>query len=194
MKIFQFFRPSKERTVVHESGSLPDKVNNLIKNWERELSYKIDVNEWKTAVPTFRISVNGGGWASLSDLLKIGAYNAFLGDTEYYCASRIPSHESHQIFRTTLGDGFGWECIEVYSPPPLIVFKWRHWGRATGSFKCPMRNGQEIVASPVGKAVEIFGISKVLVNEHFQILEMENYFRPDQLVEQIVKGTNTNGC
>lgn len=179
----------KERSVVHETGSLGDKVNNLIKNWERELSYKTDVSEWKTAVPIFRINVNGGGWLSIPELVKIGAYNAFLGDTEYYCSSRVSSHTSHQIFRTALSNGFGWECIETYSPPPLIVFKWRHWGHATGEFKCPMRSGQQLVASPAGNKVEIFGISKILVNEHFQILEMENFFRADQMVEQIVKGS-----
>lgn len=178
-----------ERSIVHKSGSLPDKVNNLVKNWERELSYKTEVSEWTTVVPTFRMNVNGGGWLTIPELLKIGAYNAFIGDTEFYCASHIPDpHLSHKIFRTALGGGFGWECLETYSQPPSIVFKWRHWGIVTGEFKCPMRNGQNITASPIGNKVEIFGVSKMIVNKHFQILEMENFFRADQVMEQIVKG------
>lgn len=141
--------------------------------------------------PTFRMSQNGGAWLTVLDLKKIGAYNAFIGDSEFYCASRIPDpHQSHKVFRTALGDGFGWECVETFSCTPLIVFKWRHWANVTGEFRCPMRNGQEIVAPPKGNKVEIFGLSKILVNEKFQILEMENFFRADQVMEQIVKGTN----
>lgn len=162
----------------------------MIKNWERELSYKTNVSQWKTVVPSFRISVNGSDWLTISDLQKIGAYNAFIGDSEYYCASRVPDpHQSHKIFRTALANGFGWECLETYSEPPVIVFKWRHWGRVTGEFKCPMRNGRNVQVSPAGNRVEIFGLSKIVVNEQFQIVEMENFFRPDQLMEQIVNGS-----
>lgn len=64
----------------------------------------------------------------------------------------------------------------------------------TGEFKCPMRNGQQLLASHVGNKVEIFGITKILVNEHFQILEMENFFWADQMIEQIVKGTDVAKC
>ncbi|KAJ6646290.1 Pathogen-related protein [Pseudolycoriella hygida] len=185
----------KERLKVHMRGSLPDKVNNLIKNWERELSYKTNVTEWKTVVPTFRISVNGGAWLTIPDLLKIGAYNAFIGDSEFYCASRVSDpRQSHKIFRTALGSGFGWECLETYSELPTIVFKWRHWGNVTGEFKCPMRNGRDVQVSPIGNRVEIFGISKILVNKNFQIVEMENYFRPDQMMEQIIKGSTDQSC
>lgn len=170
---------------------MSDKVNNLIKNWERELSYKTDPLQWTTIAPTFRMNGNGGAWLTIPDLLKIGAYNAFIGDSEFYCASRIPdAHESHKVFRTALGAGFAWECLETYSEPPLIVFKWRHWARVTGEFKCPMRSGKEIIASSVGNKVEIFGISKIRVNDQFQLLEMENFFRPDQVMEQIIKGSN----
>ncbi len=68
--------------------------------------------------------MNGGGWLTVPELQKVGAYNAFIGDSEYYCASRVPdAHHSHKIFRTALGKGFGWECVEVFSGPPEIVFK-----------------------------------------------------------------------
>lgn len=23
---------------------------------------------------------------------------------------------------------FAWEVLEVYSPPPVVSFRWRHWG------------------------------------------------------------------
>lgn len=170
-------------------GTLPDIVNNLIKNWERELSYKTDPSEWRTVLPTFRMNVNGGQWLTLSDLGKIGGYNAYIGDTELYSCSRVPDpHQSQKIFRTALDSGFGWECIETYSDAPSIVFKWRHWGPVTGEYSCPMRNGRVITASPSGNKVEIFGVTRILVNEKFQILEMEHYFRPDQVLEQMIKG------
>lgn len=191
--VFRFsnYYRSTERSKVHEKGSLPDKVNNLIKNWERELSYKTDPLQWKTMVPTFRMNQNGGDWLAIPDLLKMGTYNAFIGDSEFYCASRVPDPlQSHKVFRTALGGGFGWECVETYTEPPLIVFKWRHWAKVTGEFRCPMRNGQDIIALPNGNKVEIFGLSKILVNDQFQLLEMENFFRADQVMEQIIKGTN----
>lgn len=158
------------------------------------MSYKVDINEWKTVVPSFRISVNGGDWLSTAELVKVGAYNAFLGDTEYYTASRTSSHASHQIFRVALSKGFAWECVNTYSPPPLIVLKWRHWGPVTGELRCPMRNGQDAVVAPVGNNVEIFGMSKILVNEQFQMVEMENYLRADLMLEQILNGADLKKC
>jgi len=60
-------------------------------------------------------------------MIKIGTYNALIGESEYYAASRImDSVDSHKVFRGCLRSGFAWECLDVYSGPPRVAFKWRH--------------------------------------------------------------------
>lgn len=38
----------RERTKVHEAGSLEDLVTNLVKNWEKEASFKPRAEDWRT--------------------------------------------------------------------------------------------------------------------------------------------------
>lgn len=165
-------------------------MTNIIKNWEKELSHKSNPAEWVTVDPSqFKSSVNGGPWKSLVEVGTVGAYNAFLGDTEYYCASLIKDpHASHQVFRQALKSGFALEVLEVYTPPPNVTFKFRHWGYMTGDLKCPMRSGEMVDLAPHGGKVEIFGITVMKLNEKLQILEMEFFFRPDTMMEQMVHG------
>ena len=61
---------------------------------------------------------------------------------------------SHVAFTTTFPRGFALEVIQVYSGPPLIVYKFRHWGYMEGPFK-----GH----APTGEIVEFYGISIVEV-------------------------------
>lgn len=78
-----------ERTVVHEPNSLGDIVSNLVKNWEKELSYKVRPEDLRTMDPTvFRFSVNGGPKMNVEQLLELGSYNALIGDQSNYCASK----------------------------------------------------------------------------------------------------------
>lgn len=180
---------STERTKVHPIGSLEDIITNLIKNWEKELSHKANPLQWSTVIPSnFRISVNGSPWKSLEQVGKIGAYNAFLGNTEYYSAVHISDpHASHQVFRQALKSGFALEVLEVYSPPPRVVFKFRHWGYMSGNLSCPMRTGETLQVEAHNGKVEIFGVTVMKVSEKFEILEMEFFFRPDAMMEQMVQ-------
>ncbi|CAL8101073.1 unnamed protein product [Orchesella dallaii] len=175
---------------IHPKGSLEDIITNLIKNWEKELSHKANPNQWLTAIADrFRMSVNGGPWASLEEVGKIGAYNAFLGNCEYYSAAHISDPlASHQVFREALKSGFALEVLEVYTPPPKVAFKFRHWGYMSGELKCPMRNGEMMELAPHNGKVEIYGMVVMKLSEKFQILEMEFFFRPDTMMEQMVKG------
>ena len=50
-----------EKSKTWEAGSLQDMVSNLVKNWEKEASYKLKTNEWRTIDPIkYRFSCNGG--------------------------------------------------------------------------------------------------------------------------------------
>jgi hypothetical protein len=179
----------KERVKTHAKGSIEDMITNLMKNWEKELTYKSNPEQWvTTTADQFRMSVNGPPMKALGELAAVGPYNAFIGDTEYYCASKVKDpQQANRIFRTALSSGFAWECLEVYSKPPNVTFKWRHWGNMDGELQCPMRNGGEIKAKAHGKRVEIFGITTMILNDKFQILDMEHFFRPDHLVEQMIQ-------
>ncbi|CAG8473502.1 8007_t:CDS:2 [Funneliformis mosseae] len=161
----------KERTKIHESGSLEDLVTNLVKNWEKEASHKPKATDWRTIDhKVYRFSTNGGAWSTAEDMIKIGTYNALIGESEYYAASRIMnSVDSHKVFRGCLRSGFAWECLEVYSGPPRVSFKWH------------------LIAEPTNERVELFGVTIATINEKFQILQLETFFNPDDLFSQMVK-------
>jgi len=179
-----------ERSKIHTPGSIEDLITNLIKNWEKELAHKPNPQHWRTMCPdNFRLSVNGNSWKSVPELAVLGPYNVFIGESEYYSASRVEnSPASHVVFRTALKEGFAIEILKVYAPPPNVVFKWRHWGKMGGDLKCPMR-GENFLELPAnGAKVELIGISKVVLNDQWQIMEMEHFLRPEAMFEQMVAG------
>ena len=60
-------------------------------------------------------------------MLKQGTYNAILPSGEYYCPVRNDISLSHRTFKRMMPT-FAWEVVEVYSGPPRVAFRWRHWG------------------------------------------------------------------
>lgn len=56
---------------------------------------------------------------------------------------------AHKEFTTTFPRGFTLEVLNVYSGPPEIVYKFRHWGYMEGPFK-----GH----APTGEKVEFIGM------------------------------------
>ena len=63
-----------------------------------------------------------------------------------------------KIFTTTFPRGFAVEILQVYSGPPLIMYKFRHWGYMEGPFKDHPATGE---------MVEMFGISTIQVKVQF---------------------------
>ncbi|GAM29178.1 hypothetical protein SAMD00019534_123540 [Acytostelium subglobosum LB1] len=180
----------EQRTNVHATDSLEHLVENLVKNWEKEASFKIDAADWRTIDhKVYKFSTNGGEWSTVEDVLRVGTYNALLGETQYYSAKNTSFEESHQTFRESLCSGFAWECLKVYSGPPIVAFKWRHWGNFSGKLRCPMSKTEQIVAEPTNSLVEIFGITVAHVNAQFQIESLETFYDPAALFNQMVKGS-----
>ena len=60
-------------------------------------------------------------------MLKVGTYNAIIAPNEYYCPAHVDFDASHRIFKQMMPT-FAWEVVEVYSGPPQVSFRWRHWG------------------------------------------------------------------
>lgn len=84
-----------------------------------------------------------------------GGYNALLqtslpDDLRGYNPSEETIDTAHMAFVTTFPRGFALEILHVYSGPPVIVYKFRHWGIMEGPFK-----GH----APTGEQVELFGMA-----------------------------------
>ncbi len=158
----------QERTHEHAKGSLADIVERVVQVFEMEVSHKKDPAQWVSMVTDqFRTRVNGGPWANSQDLVERGSYNILIGENPYYSASDETFESSHQVFLKALPGGFFWEILEVYSPPPVITFKWRHWGTFSGPYK-----GFE----PTGERVEMFGVSVARVADDLRLLEVEHFY------------------
>lgn len=81
------------------------------------------------------------------ETLRLGSYNALLKSSlpeefQYYKADEESFESSHEVFRACFPRGFAWEVIEVYSGPPLIAYKFRHWGFFEGPYKGHLPNGE----------------------------------------------------
>lgn len=116
------------KTKNHETGSLPFLVENLVKNWEIEASFKTSISDWRTIDHSnYTFSVNGGPPQSAEHMLSVGTYNAIIAPNEFYSPEHADFSSSHKTFKRMM-PAFAWEVLEVYSGPPLVAFKWRHWG------------------------------------------------------------------
>lgn len=106
----------------------------------------------------------GGGYNSL---LQTSLPQKFRG----YNPAEETVDSSHRAFTTAFPRGFALEILQVYSGPPAIVYKFRHWGFMEGPFK-----GH----APTGEMVELFGMSIFEVHHgnkntrhHFYISSVE---------------------
>jgi hypothetical protein len=112
----------------HKAGSLEQIVENVVKNWEIEASFKSKVEDWRTIDhANYTFSMNGGPPQDASVMLNGGTYNAIITANEYYDPAHSDFASSHKTFKRMMPT-FAWEVLEVYSGPPRIAFKWRHWG------------------------------------------------------------------
>ncbi|MBA0606360.1 hypothetical protein Godav_018839 [Gossypium davidsonii] len=172
------------RTKEWEEGSLEEIVQNAIKTWEMELSHKVRLQDFKSINhEKFNLIVNGREGLKGEEALKMGSYNALLKNSlpkefQYYKADEESFESSHEAFRSAFPRGFAWEVIHVYSGPPLIPFKFRHWGIFEGPFK-----GH----APTGETVEFYGIATVKVDEGLKVEEVEVYYDPAQLFGGLLK-------
>ncbi|XP_061983052.1 pathogen-related protein-like, partial [Populus nigra] len=66
-----------------------------------------------------------------------------------------------------------WEVLSVYSGPPVISFKFRHWGFFEGPFKGHAPNGEK---------VEFYGSGALNVDESMRAEDVEIYYDPAELI------------
>lgn len=119
----------------HTAGSLPQLVENLVKNWEIEASHKTSLSDWRTIDrENYSFSVNGGQDQTGEHMLQVGTYNAIISSpNEFYDGKTMGFDGSHKVFKGMM-KSFAWEVVEVYSELPRVAFKWRHWGTMSGDY------------------------------------------------------------
>lgn len=93
------------------------------------------------------------------EVLKLGSYNALLKTSlpdkfKYYKVEEESFESSHEAFRSAFPRGFAWEVISVYSGPPNIAFKFRHWGFFEGPYK---------THAPTGDMLQFYGFALLKV-------------------------------
>jgi hypothetical protein len=183
---------AQESTRNHLEGTLEAIVQNLVRTFEMEVSFKADPQQWLSIVnDQFRISTNGGEEFTAADVSAQGTYNLFMANSEHYKASEESFESSAKLFHTTFPQGFPWEVLEVYSGPPTVTFKWRHWGHFQGAYKD---------YAPTGETVEIIGLSIAHVTDDLKIISMEHYFDNTMFLEKLTGGgkvaseTQQKGC
>ena len=164
----------------HLEGSLEGIVQNLVRAFEMEASFKTNPQQWVSIVADkFRMITNGGPAYTAQDVADAGTYNLFLGDSEQYKASEEDFESSAHLFHNAFPNGFLWELIEVLAGPPNVTFKWRHWGNFSGPYK---------EHAPTGETVEIEGVSIARVNDDLKILSIEHFFDSGSFLNKLTTG------
>ncbi|KAF2155545.1 hypothetical protein K461DRAFT_290566 [Myriangium duriaei CBS 260.36] len=178
--------------MTHQAGSLPQLVENLVKNWEVEASFKPDLKDWRTIDhPNYTFAINGGVPQSAEHMLEVGTYNAIIDENEYYSPKNSDFSSSHKTFKRMMPT-FAWEVLEVYSGPPKVAFKWRHWGVMKNDYVGFNNKGEKITAKAHGGPIEITGITIATVNDKVQLQAVDTYFDPMTMFKQIAPEGTVN--
>lgn len=178
------FEESKRTS--HEKGSLPDLVQNLVKNWEIEASFKTNLSEWRTIDPdNYSFAVNGGPPQTGEHMLKVGTYNAIItASNQWYSPKHSDLASSHKTFKRMMPT-FAWEVLEVYSGPPVVAFRWRHWGTMKGDYSALDDNGEKVNATAHGGPIDIQGVTVAHLNDKMKVTKLETWFDPVEMFRQI---------
>lgn len=171
---------AQESICNHPENSLAKLVQNLVRAFDIEANFKTNPAQWLTVVQdAFQMSTNGGDSYTITDLINAGTYKLLIGDNKHYKASEETFETSTNLFHNAFTEGFSWEVLEVYSEPPRIVFKWRHWGNFNGAYKD---------YAPTGETIEVIGTSVVHVRDDLKILSLEHYYDNNQFLSKLTSG------
>ncbi|KAK7749853.1 hypothetical protein SLS53_000434 [Cytospora paraplurivora] len=170
----------------HEASSLETLVENLVKNWEVEASHKMHVSDWRTVdQEKYTFAINGGPAQDAQHMLKVGTYSAVIAANKYYSPQHsVDFEESHKAFRDMMPN-FAWEVLEVYSGPPTVSFKWRHWGWMKGDYVGKNEEGVTVTIKSHGAVLDIQGVTVAKLNDRFQVTSLETWFDPMDFFNQM---------
>ncbi|KAH7075955.1 hypothetical protein BKA63DRAFT_413552 [Paraphoma chrysanthemicola] len=176
---------SETKNMNHEAGSLPELVQNLVKNWEVEASFKPSLDDWRTIDhENYSFAINGSEPQGAENMLKVGTYNAIIAPNEYYDPTYSDFASSHKTFKRMMPT-FAWEVLEVYSGPPTVSFRWRHWGVMKNDYVGFNNKGEKVTAKAHGGPIDIQGVTVATVNEKVQLQSVRTWFDPMDMFRQI---------
>jgi len=173
----------ENRVMKHPEGSLESVVTNLVKNWEVESHHIADIHSWQTMdVSTFQAALNGGCPCNAQKMADIGPYNMLIGETAHYSSKDTTFEASNKNFGASFPEGFAWEVLEVYSGPPSVAFKWRHFGRMSGTYTD--KSGKQHKGN--GEMMNLIGLCIAKVNAELKIESLDIYYNPDDMIKPLV--------
>ncbi|KAF1834574.1 hypothetical protein BDW02DRAFT_329434 [Decorospora gaudefroyi] len=176
---------AETKQMTHEAGSLPELVQNLVKNWEVEASFKPQLSDWRTIDhEKYSFAINGSEPEGAEAMLKVGTYNAIIAPNEYYSPDYSDFASSHKTFKRMMPT-FAWEVLEVYSGPPTVSFRWRHWGQMKNDYVGFNNKGEKVTAKAHGGAIDIQGVTVATVNDKVQLQAVRTWFDPMDMFRQI---------
>jgi hypothetical protein len=177
--------PRIAKKMTHEAGSLPELVQNLVKNWEVEASFKTNIDDWRTIDrENYSFAINGSEPEGAESMLKVGTYNAIIAPNEYYSPDYSDFASSHKTFKRMMPT-FAWEVLEVYSGPPTVSFRWRHWGQMKNDYVGINNKGEKVTAKAHGGPIDIQGVTVATVNDKVQLQSVRTWFDPMDMFRQI---------
>ncbi|CAE8590410.1 unnamed protein product [Polarella glacialis] len=178
----------EHRAMKHPEGCLEAIVSKIVKNWEVESHHIADIHQWKTVdVSMFKAALNGGCPCSAKLMADVGHNNMLVGETQNYSAARHTFESSYKVFGAAFPEGFAWEVLEVYSGPPTIAFKWRHFGKMVGTYKD--KTGKQHKGN--GEFLNLIGMCIATVNESLVIETLDVYYNPSDMIEPLVTAKST---
>jgi len=178
----------EHREKIHPEGSLEAVVNKLVKNWEVESHHIADAKQWKTMdISKFKAALNGGSPVTAQIMADVGPYNMLIGETSQYSAASLSFDDSNRIFGSTFSEGFAWEVLEVMSGPPTVAFRWRHFGKFSGTYTD--KKGNKYQGN--GAMVNVVGMCIAKVNDQLIIESLDVYYNPDDLLKPLTTMVKT---
>ena len=130
---------------------------------------------------------------NVEDMLRLGTYNALLDNRPIegvYDPNVEGLQGSHKLFKRVM-PVFSWEVLEVYSGPPIVAFKWRHWGQMTGKYATKLESPpRQITAEPHNGPIDIVGMTIAHVSESFKIEKLEVFYDPGAIFNQLAISNN----
>lgn len=86
---------------------------------------------------------------------------------------------------------FAWEVLEVYSGPPTVAFKWRHWGGMKVDYVGTNDDGSPVTIKGHNELLDIQGVTVAKVNDKLQVLSLETWFDPMDMFNQMKPSKET---
>merc|ERR1711879_144251 len=170
----------KTKSRNHPEGSLEQIVETTVKNVETELFHKTDPDQILLSDPKrFAAGLNSGPRCSMKEFMEKGSYNVLLDSPELDGINDAWKKNRSEVDSSFINamKNFSWEVLDVFSPPPIVSFSWRHWGNFTGEWEGNKGKGQ---------LIEVFGFSVCDITGG-KLGRFDNYFDAKSFIE-VLKG------